>query len=214
MHSSLAALHASPDPAWTAGGKFLPSCRLLAADAKLCVRFWAKVSRKDQEGGCWLWQAQKREDGYGKFHLRNEHGQKINVAAHRLSFALANGRWPSSSKMIMHTCDNPACVNPAHLQEGTRSENLSDCWKKNRRDRPRETRYGVGFWHSGNPGRALHGSSPLTEWDVHEIRRMASAGELSSDAAKKAAAAEFKISVNSLKDCIARRTFQWIGGGH
>jgi hypothetical protein len=201
--------------AWTAGGKFLPSCRSLIADATLCARFWGKVSRKESgPADCWLWQGSKRGDGYGKFHLLNEHGQEIGITAHRLSYALANGRWPQPSKMIMHTCDNPACVNPAHLQEGTRSENLSDCWKKNRRGRSRETRYGTSFWRSGNPGRALHGSSPLTEWDVREIRRMASAGELSSDEAKKAAAKEFKISVNSLKDCIARRTFQWIGGGH
>lgn len=201
--------------AWTAGGKELPAGSLLASDAKLCARFWAKVSRKDSgPNDCWLWQAQKKSDGYGKFSLRNRHGQQINVLAHRVSFALANGRWPKSNLMVMHTCDNPACVNPAHLQEGTRSENLSDCWRKNRRGRPRETRYGSSFWRSGNPGRALHGSSRLTEWDVRELRRMHTAGELGTDAAKIAAANEFGISLQSLKDCLARRTFQWVGGSH
>jgi hypothetical protein len=92
--------------------------------------FWAKVDKRG-DGGCWEWTAYRMGQGnpdraYGVFQL----GRKTALA-HRVSWALANGREPTKS--ICHRCDNPSCVNPAHLWEGGQSENMIDCSKKGRK---------------------------------------------------------------------------------
>ena len=51
------------------------------------------------------------------------------ISAHRLAFKQANGYLP---KVVMHSCDNPICINPAHLVAGTQSDNIKDCVSKGR----------------------------------------------------------------------------------
>jgi len=53
--------------------------------------------------------------------------------AHRLSYEDAKGRIPKGG-LILHSCDNPACVNPAHLRVGSYKENVSDMDSRGRRN--------------------------------------------------------------------------------
>lgn len=92
-------------------------------DYEVLNRFWAKIHKTDS---CWLWTAGKKIDGYGKFKI---HGQC--VLAHRVSYAIHYGSFPKSN-LILHSCDNPSCVNPAHLRIGTQSDNISEAWSKGR----------------------------------------------------------------------------------
>jgi len=64
--------------------------------------------------------------GYG---LDYDPETKKTISAHRLAFKQAYGFLP---KVVMHTCDNPKCVNPEHLKAGTQSENIKDCVSKGR----------------------------------------------------------------------------------
>ena len=57
----------------------------------------------------------------------------------------------------MHTCDNPACVNPEHLVLGTQKDNVKDMWNKGRQ--------GV----KGMPG-SKHPMAVLTEELVRQIK--------------------------------------------
>ena len=81
------------------------------------VRFWRMVAI-DEPSKCWLWLGFKYR-GYGRF---NRFGSGY-VFAHRYSYGFFNGE-PRGH--ILHSCDNPACVNPHHLRTGTHKDNVQD----------------------------------------------------------------------------------------
>ena len=95
-------------------------------DKPLDLRFWSKVAITANPDRCWEWQGARRPFGHG--HLKVD--GKL-VAAHRLSWQLASGR--ESVLHILHSCDNPPCVNPNHLREGTPADNMRDAIQRNRR---------------------------------------------------------------------------------
>lgn len=93
--------------------------------AHLIPRFWERVVR----GGpreCWEWQGSRHPSGHGQVW----DGEKV-VYAHRTAWALVNGPVPDGL-VVMHSCDNPPCANPAHLSVGTQGDNLRDMASKGR----------------------------------------------------------------------------------
>lgn len=101
-------------------------------------RFWEKVNITD---GCWLWTAAKR-NGYGVLG-GGKRGVPL-VYAHRLSFTIHSGREITAGKEICHTCDVRACVNPAHIYLGTRSDNMRDAWERGSRRLQRKHKHPTG----------------------------------------------------------------------
>lgn len=93
------------------------------------VRFWEKV-RKGAETECWPWLACRDRAGYG--HIKNEHGRV--EFAHRVAWRLHNG---PTAFQVLHQCDNPGCMNPAHLFVGTIADNMADKVAKGRQRGPK-----------------------------------------------------------------------------
>jgi HNH endonuclease len=83
--------------------------------------------------GCWTWIASRDKNGYGIF--RGMIGQTEFTRAHRYSYALHTGDLLIGMQAL-HSCDNPSCVNPAHLSSGTNADNMRDKANKGRA-RPR-----------------------------------------------------------------------------
>ena len=78
-----------------------------------------------QENGCWLWIGSKWRTGYGYVRVGGKH-----TSTHRYFYMLYKG--DIGDKMVLHTCDIPACVNPDHLFLGTQTDNMRDCAAKGR----------------------------------------------------------------------------------
>ena len=98
-------------------------------------------------GGCHEWTGSVNARGYGYFGVDGK-----TIGAHRIAFMLEYGREPKG--MVLHSCDNPSCVNPTHLREGTGHDNAID----------------RSYRSPLNPKRKL------TPGDVREIRHLLSLG--------------------------------------
>lgn len=90
--------------------------------------FWNKVRTGSAEE-CWAWMGCKDKNGYGVVNRRKVSKNGF-IRAHRYSFYLLNAKLPNN--MACHTCDNPSCVNPNHIYDGTGSDNMRDMIARNR----------------------------------------------------------------------------------
>lgn len=80
-------------------------------------RFWGRVNKSPEAGGCWLWIGCKTAAGYGRMGAyADEH------YVHRLSYEHHVGPIPEGL-VIDHLCRVRNCVNPDHLEPVTRREN-------------------------------------------------------------------------------------------
>lgn len=109
------------------------------------------------DGGCWLWNGTKKRAGYGVIVVGGR-GPRRHYLAHRVSWERAFGAIPSG-KVVCHKCDQPSCVNPAHLFLGTSADNVSDMVRKGRHAKGEH-----------------HGCAKVSEADVREIRSLHSGG--------------------------------------
>lgn len=95
------------------------------------TRFWKYVDKSGTHGSwngtpCWIWTGGKYKTGYGKWNVQ----YKV-VLAHRIAYQIAYGPIPPGLNALHH-CDNPSCVNHAHLFVGTQADNMQDRSAKGR----------------------------------------------------------------------------------
>jgi hypothetical protein len=95
----------------------------------LADRFWSKVNRRSPDE-CWPWTASRDLYGYGRIWVGG--GSETTLKAHRVAWELAAGEPVPTGLWVLHTCDNPGCVNPAHLWLGTHDDNMRDMNDKGR----------------------------------------------------------------------------------
>lgn len=117
----------------------------------LLTRFWERVSVGAPDD-CWLWTGACSAAGYGQLGAGGRGGTILY--AHRISAEIHLGPIPDGLH-VLHRCDTPACVNPAHLSFGTHRDNMADARRKGR-----------------NTFAERHGQSKLTAEQAREIKRL------------------------------------------
>lgn len=144
-------------------------------------RFWSNVDRSGGADACWPWTGYRNAQGYGfgSFGWTRH--------AHRQAFYLATGRYPAKRMDVCHACDNPPCVNPAHLWVGTHSENLLDASRKGRLNTATGER---------------HSQAKLDWTKVRAIRSRVARGE-----SQHALAAEFGVSQVAIHFVVTGKTW-------
>lgn len=110
--------------------------------------FWRQVDKNGPEarpglGPCWIYGPQRKRLTYGVFQMN-----KVHYRTHRFSYELHYG--PFDPKLdVLHACDTPACVNPAHLSLGSDRENMIDASAKRRHNQSRKTHCPKGHPYAG-----------------------------------------------------------------
>lgn len=132
--------------------------------------------RPGKPDACWPWGGTIHHRGYGI--IVNDH--KRNALAHRVTYERFNGPIPDGM-MVCHRCDNPPCVNPAHLFLGTHQDNMTD------RNRKGRTQHGERHHHA-----------KLTAADVLTIR------SLYPGMSQTAIAKQFGINQTIVSDIVRR----------
>lgn len=143
------------------------------------TRFKTKYTVNDC--GCWIWNSRSNKFRSCSFWFKKE-----RMTAYRASYIMHKGEIPDGY-VVRHRCDDPACVNPDHLELGTQKDNCADKVLRNR--------------CNAKAGSA-HSNTSLTEQDVLEIR--------ASSESRKTLALRYGIHYMTVTDIIVRKTWKHI----
>lgn len=129
---------ARPHDVARGGALYCTRACYLKREKPLADRFWEKVNKDGpvpthcpELGPCWLWTASTK-GGKWRYGVISQTGKHDSLLlAHRVSWEIHNGPIPEGS-LALHKCDNPSCVNPAHLFLGTFADNTKDMLEKGR----------------------------------------------------------------------------------
>lgn len=91
------------------------------------------LANTSRSGDCMEWGGHRNAQGYPYLgHYKAKHVQSLPALGHRRVFFLLHGYLP---EVVMHTCDNPSCINPEHLKAGNKKTNAQDSVQKGRFNR-------------------------------------------------------------------------------
>lgn len=148
-------------------------------------KVWARFLKRCQPkpNGCIEWSNPTHKDGYGYFKFEGK-----NRIAHRMAWFLRYGEWPKGR--LLHSCDNPPCVNVEHLREGSQQDNVREMFEKNR--------------HLLSTSKCRK-RKRLTIEQVLEIRRLAAEGWSVTKLAKA-----YNLSRSSMSLVVNRKSWAWV----
>jgi len=154
------------------------------------IRRFLNMTEKSEDSDCTLWWGGCDKDGYGT--IKHE-GRTLR--AHRVAFEIAKGPVPPGL-VVMHSCDNPQCVNTKHLSAGTIRDNNRDMMRKGRNRAVKGSKKQRGI---------LNARSKITSLQAVRIRVRASQGESQEKLAK-----EYGVSQTTISKIIRRELWRHV----
>jgi hypothetical protein len=109
-----------------------------------------------EEDGCWRWLSGRSRKGYGRFGMNGE------WKAHRVMWELYNEQRIPPGLHVLHSCNRPECIQPAHLRTGSNQDNVDDKVASGRQPRGED-----------------NGQATITEMEAGEILFLYQEGQLS-----------------------------------
>lgn len=155
---------------------------------------------KVEENGCWTWLGNKlQKSGYGRMWFNRKQDY-----AHRVSFWLFKDTL-LEDHYICHTCDNPSCVNPEHLYQGTPTDNTNDKVNRKRCN----AKSGNAHWSREKPHLVKkgnrHSSAKLSDVQILEIREKYANGVIARRLAE-----EYAVSEGHMNNIVHRKVWTHI----
>lgn len=147
---------------WKRHGDPLVARRMARRGSPVAERLELLLDKSGGEDECWPFTGATTGGGYGHIMV-----DTVMKAVHRVAYEEAYGSIPDGL-LILHSCDNPPCANPAHLRAGTLQDNMDDKVIRNRQYRGRGE---------------LAKNSKLTSQDVREIHSLFAKGASRKDLA-------------------------------
>jgi hypothetical protein len=173
-----------------------PYCSKACSNSARLVPLSERFVRYYQPGDpaeCWPWLGTTDRDGYGV--IGDERRRQLR--AHRVSYERFHGVVVPAGNYVLHSCDNPVCVNPHHLRVGSLADNSADKVARGRQ-----------------PRGAASGVAKLTEDDVREIRRLAeghvSNGRWSTGTTFRAIARRFGVTPTNVGDIVKGKIWKHV----
>ena len=150
------------------------------ADRLTELKFYHKIDMSGGPNACW----ELKNTATCKGYCVVQWNTKLHYA-HRVTYTLIHGQIPHNL-LILHSCDNPPCVNPRHLRAGTALDNAQDMVSRGRHGSTvrRESRPRGEAHHSQRIPECLargeqHGRTKFT-WDIVDAIRLESVNGCSS----------------------------------
>jgi hypothetical protein len=150
----------------------------------LLERFELRLPDQLRDDECWTWQGCKNRYGYGVIVNRRR-----PLLAHRVAWEAHHAEPIPPGACICHSCDNRACVNPAHLFLGTNSDNVADMVAKSRQARG-----------------SSNSKARLTEGRVREIRALYGKGDITLHQLSR----RFGVSHAAIHYAVTRQTWRHV----
>ena len=131
---------------------------------ELIDRFLRRVNKQgkivsEELGSCWEWQGGKYTTGYGQLK-EEEWGERYT---HRWSYIHHHKQPIPNNMLVRHKCDNRPCVNPVHLELGTKADNVKDMTERHYKPHNRK----------------------FVKEQIEEIKKLRGGGSLYKDIAEK-----------------------------
>jgi HNH endonuclease len=152
---------------------------------------------------CREWQRASHNQGYGRLW----DGERLQYT-HRLAYEVATAEAPGVLD-VLHECDNPRCIEPAHLKVGTAADNTADMIA---RGRHRAGRAAASIRLQGRPSKARGSKHVLAKLDERQVLSIKARLKRPYFVANRptALAAEFGVSCSTIRAIAVGTAWGWL----